>query len=35
VFFKVWIILPLLLVFGAAQAPLLLHHQVAKAPPQE
>jgi len=35
VFFKVWIILPLLLVFGALQAPLLLHHQVAKAPPRE
>jgi intracellular septation protein len=35
VFFKVWIILPLLLVFGALQAPLLLHHQIAKAPPQE
>jgi len=35
VFFKVWIILPLLLVFGALQAPLLLHHQVAKSPPQE
>jgi intracellular septation protein len=35
VFFKVWIILPLLLVFGALQTPLLLHHQVAKAPPQD
>jgi intracellular septation protein len=35
VFFKVWIILPLLLAFGALQAPLLLRHQVAKTPPRE
>jgi len=35
VIFKVWIILPLLLVFGALQAPLLLRHQMAKDPPQQ
>lgn len=35
VIFKVWIILPLLLVFGALQAPLLMRHQIAKEPPQE
>ena len=35
VIFKVWIILPLLLVFGALQAPLLLHHQIAKDPPEQ
>lgn len=35
VIFKVWIILPLVLVFGALQAPLLLKHQVAKEPPAE
>jgi intracellular septation protein len=35
VIFKVWIILPLLLVFGALQSPLLLHHQIAKDPPEQ
>ena len=34
VIFKVWIILPLLLVFGALQAPLLMRHQKLDAPPQ-
>lgn len=33
VIFKVWIILPLVLVFGALQTPLLLKHQTAKEPP--
>jgi intracellular septation protein A len=33
VIFKVWIILPLVLVFGALQAPLLLKHQIAREPP--
>jgi len=31
--FKVWIILPLILVFGALQTPLLLKHQPAEKPP--
>jgi intracellular septation protein len=35
VIFKVWIILPLVLVFGALQAPLLLKHQIEKDPPTE
>ncbi|HTP78141.1 MAG TPA: septation protein A [Rhizomicrobium sp.] len=35
VVFKVWIILPLVLVFGALQAPLLLKHQIAREPPAE
>lgn len=33
VFFKVWIILPLVLVFGALQTPLLLRHQRQTEPP--
>ena len=33
VIFKVWIILPLVLAFGALQTPLLLKHQSTKEPP--